>query len=202
MTPDPRAPAKAVSRRRPGIRSHGRAGVLRRAALVARARARLRHLPRLPSLLQPVQRVSAPVRCDRRNADRGARRGRHKVYWEVVDHCYLCDMCYMTKCPYVPPHPWNIDFPHLMLRAKAVRFRQATARRCATGAGATDPVGTLAGIPVVAQVVNAVNRTTRRAPHAREDARRASRRRRCPNITARTGRKRVARGRNPARLEP
>src|SRR5882757_1917678 len=43
-----------------------------------------------------------------------------KVYWEVVDHCYLCDMCYMTKCPYVPPHPWNVDFPHLMLRAKAV----------------------------------------------------------------------------------
>jgi hypothetical protein len=28
-----------------------------------------------------------------------------KVYWEVVDHCYLCDMCFMTKCPYVPPHP-------------------------------------------------------------------------------------------------
>ena len=43
--------------------------------------------------------------------------------WEVVDHCYLCDMCYMSKCPYVPPHPWNVDFPHLMLRAKAVRLR-------------------------------------------------------------------------------
>ena len=46
-----------------------------------------------------------------------------KVFWEVVDHCYLCDMCFMTKCPYVPPHPWNVDFPHLMLRAKAVRAR-------------------------------------------------------------------------------
>ena len=44
-----------------------------------------------------------------------------RVYWQVVDHCYLCDLCYMTKCPYVPPHPWNVDFPHLMLRAKAVR---------------------------------------------------------------------------------
>ncbi|MBM4198459.1 MAG: Fe-S oxidoreductase, partial [Gammaproteobacteria bacterium] len=44
-----------------------------------------------------------------------------KVYWDVVDHCYLCDMCYMTKCPYVPPHPWNLDFPHLMLRAKAIK---------------------------------------------------------------------------------
>ena len=46
------------------------------------------------------------------------------VYWDVVDHCYLCDMCYMSKCPYVPPHEWNIDFPHLMLRAKAARFRK------------------------------------------------------------------------------
>ena len=43
--------------------------------------------------------------------------------WEVVDHCYLCDMCYMSKCPYVPPHPWNVDFPHLMLRAKSLRNR-------------------------------------------------------------------------------
>src|SRR3972149_5357256 len=32
-------------------------------------------------------------------------------YWKVVDHCYLCDLCYMTKCPYVPPHEWNGDFP-------------------------------------------------------------------------------------------
>ena len=45
------------------------------------------------------------------------------VYWDVVDHCYLCDMCYMSKCPYVPPHEWNVDFPHLMLRAKAKRFK-------------------------------------------------------------------------------
>src|SRR5512136_351611 len=45
-----------------------------------------------------------------------------EAYWKVVDQCYLCDVCYMTKCPYVPPHPWNLDFPHLMLRAKAVKF--------------------------------------------------------------------------------
>ena len=45
-------------------------------------------------------------------------------YWKVVDQCYLCDTCYMTKCPYVPPHPWNVDFPHLMLRAKAIKFRK------------------------------------------------------------------------------
>ena len=45
-------------------------------------------------------------------------------YSKVVDQCYLCDLCFMTKCPYVPPHEWNIDFPHLMLRAKAVAFKQ------------------------------------------------------------------------------
>ncbi len=45
-------------------------------------------------------------------------------YWKVIDQCYLCDVCYMTKCPYVPPHPWNVDFPHLMLRGKGKRFRE------------------------------------------------------------------------------
>src|SRR5688572_32241439 len=30
-------------------------------------------------------------------------------YWDVVDQCYLCDLCYVVKCPYVPPHPWNVD---------------------------------------------------------------------------------------------
>ena len=45
-------------------------------------------------------------------------------YWKVVEHCYLCDLCYMTKCPYVPPHEWNVDFPHLMLRAKAQNFKK------------------------------------------------------------------------------
>jgi len=46
------------------------------------------------------------------------------VYWKVVDQCYLCDMCFMTKCPYVPPHEFDLDFPHLMLRAKAVKFKK------------------------------------------------------------------------------
>ena len=34
----------------------------------------------------------------------------------IVEACTLCDMCFMTKCPYVPPHPFMLDFPHLMLR--------------------------------------------------------------------------------------
>src|SRR5436853_1422708 len=79
-------------------------------------------------------------------------------FWEVVDQCYLCDMCYMTKCPYVPPHPWNVDFPHLMLRAKSVKFRKGEVKLRDRVLSATDAVGKLAAIPVVAQVVNAVNR--------------------------------------------
>jgi Fe-S oxidoreductase len=82
-----------------------------------------------------------------------------KVYWKVVDNCYLCDMCYMTKCPYVPPHPWNVDFPHLMLRAKAYKFKTQPPPLRDRLLSATDLVGSIAGIPVIAQTINAVNKT-------------------------------------------
>lgn len=82
-----------------------------------------------------------------------------EAYWEVVDHCYLCDMCYMTKCPYVPPHEWNVDFPHLMLRAKAVKFKKGEVKARDRILTSTDNIGKLAGIPVVAQIVNASNKT-------------------------------------------
>jgi Fe-S oxidoreductase len=66
----------------------------------------------------------------------------------------------MTKCPYVPPHPWNLDFPHLMLRGKAIQFREGTPTRFRdTTLASTDRNGTLAGIPVVVKAVNALNRS-------------------------------------------
>ena len=79
-------------------------------------------------------------------------------YGKVVDHCYLCDLCYMTKCPYVPPHVWNLDFPHLMLRAKTVKYQQGKVKVRDRVLTSTDRVGALAGIPVVSTVVNAANR--------------------------------------------
>jgi len=82
-----------------------------------------------------------------------------KDYWKVVDQCYLCDVCYMTKCPYVPPHPWNLDFPHLMLRAKAVHFKKEGSRFRDRLLTSTDRLGKLATIPVVVQAVNWANRT-------------------------------------------
>ena len=119
-----------------------------------------------------------------------------KVYWEVVDHCYLCDMCYMTKCPYVPPHPWNIDFPHLMLRAKAVKFRKGETRMRDKVLSSTDLVGSIAGIPVISQVVNAVNgsalgrRVLDKALGVHPQAP-------IPEYHSDSGRKRVARGDKP-----
>jgi glycerol-3-phosphate dehydrogenase subunit C len=79
-------------------------------------------------------------------------------YWKVVDQCYLCDMCFMTKCPYVPPHHWNVDFPHLMLRAKAVKHEKGETLFRDKLLSSTDLVGKLASIPVVTQAVNAVNK--------------------------------------------
>ena len=47
-----------------------------------------------------------------------------KQFPAVVDSCTLCDMCFMTKCPYVPPHEFNLDFPHLMLRYRTLQKKQ------------------------------------------------------------------------------
>ena len=82
-----------------------------------------------------------------------------EAYWKVVDQCYLCDLCYMTKCPYTPPHEWNLDFPHLMLRAKAIKFKKGEVHASEKFLASTDTHGSFAGIPIVVQAVNAVNRT-------------------------------------------
>ena len=79
-------------------------------------------------------------------------------YWKVVDHCYLCDMCFMTKCPYVPPHEWNVDFPHLMLRAKAVKNKQQKPSIRDRFLSSTDAVGKLAAQPVLAPMINTANK--------------------------------------------
>lgn len=79
-------------------------------------------------------------------------------YGKVVDQCYLCDLCYLTKCPYVPPHEWNVDFPHLMLRAKAVKFRKGETKRRDHIITSTDLVGKVATAPLINGAVNAATR--------------------------------------------
>ncbi len=78
-----------------------------------------------------------------------------KDYMKVIDECYLCDLCFLSKCPYVPPHEWNIDFPHLMLRAKAHKFKNKKVNFRDRILSSTDVVGKLASLPIISNVVNA-----------------------------------------------
>ena len=80
-------------------------------------------------------------------------------FQQVVDQCYLCDLCYQVKCPYVPPHEWALDYPHLMLRAKAIKFRRDGASLRDKVLTATNTVGRLASIPLVDVTVNALNKS-------------------------------------------
>jgi glycerol-3-phosphate dehydrogenase subunit C len=81
----------------------------------------------------------------------------------VVDACTLCDMCFMTKCPYVPPHAFNLDFPHLMLRSRAVDMRQGHVPATTRQLTETDRNGKLARLaaPVVNWASATGNRLTR-----------------------------------------
>lgn len=81
-------------------------------------------------------------------------------YWKVVDECYLCDLCFMTKCPYIPPHEWNLDFPHLMLQAKALKFKQSGAKLRDKLLTSTDAMGKTFANPVISSVTNAANKVT------------------------------------------
>src|SRR5580658_1199962 len=82
---------------------------------------------------------------------------------KVVEACTLCDMCFMTKCPYVPPHPFNLDFPHLMLRARAVAEKKGEVGFADRQLTATDRNGRLAGLfaPLVNWVTATSNHLTR-----------------------------------------
>ncbi len=73
-------------------------------------------------------------------------------YRKVADACTLCDMCFMTKCPYVPPHEFNVDFPHVMLRYRAVERREGRIPFSQRELVKTDRNGALAG--AVAPFVN------------------------------------------------
>ncbi|MDZ4735306.1 MAG: heterodisulfide reductase-related iron-sulfur binding cluster [Rhodospirillaceae bacterium] len=83
----------------------------------------------------------------------------------VVDACTLCDMCFMTKCPYVPPHEYALDFPHLMLRYRAAEFRNGKVGAIEQQLTKTDRNGKLgAALPTVTNwASNTGNKMTRGA---------------------------------------
>src|SRR6185437_7622561 len=86
-------------------------------------------------------------------------------YRKVVEACTLCDMCFMTKCPYVPPHEWNVDFPHLMLRYRAADYREGKLSWAQRQLVETDRNGKLAAVagPLVNWAAKVENRLTRPA---------------------------------------
>jgi len=76
-------------------------------------------------------------------------------YMKVVDQCFLCDLCAETKCPYLPPHEWAIDFPHLMLRAKAYKFKEKDTKWRDRLITSTDPIFDAISTPGIAPLANA-----------------------------------------------
>ena len=81
----------------------------------------------------------------------------------VIDGCTLCDMCFMTKCPYVPPHAFDLDFPHLMLRYRAMEAAAGKLGFAERQLAATDRNGKLAGAvaPLANWATDRANATTR-----------------------------------------
>jgi len=75
-------------------------------------------------------------------------------YMKVVDQCFLCDLCAETKCPYLPPHEWAVDFPHLMLRAKAQKFQAGDTKWRDRIITSTDPVFDAISIPGINRLAN------------------------------------------------
>ncbi len=65
-------------------------------------------------------------------------------YAKVDEACTLCDMCFLTKCPYVPPHEFNIDIPHLILRYRAAKRAAGKREFVRDQLGQTDRNGKLA----------------------------------------------------------
>lgn len=76
-------------------------------------------------------------------------------YMQVVDQCFLCDLCAETKCPYLPPHEWAVDFPHLMLRAKTYKFEQKDTKWRDRLITSTDPLFDTLSTPGIAAIANA-----------------------------------------------
>jgi glycerol-3-phosphate dehydrogenase subunit C len=94
-----------------------------------------------------------------------------KDFKPVVDACTLCDLCFMTKCPYVPPHPFNLDFPHLMLRYRAMEAQQGKLGFADRQLAETDRNGKLARLaaPLANWATDTANTTTRKLLEDRAD---------------------------------
>ncbi|MBV9904534.1 MAG: glycerol-3-phosphate dehydrogenase [Alphaproteobacteria bacterium] len=89
-------------------------------------------------------------------------------FHQVVEACTLCDMCFMTKCPYVPPHEFQLDFPHLILRARAVDVKNGDKDFTQRQLAEMDRNGTLARVasPIINWASSTKNKPVRAAMEA------------------------------------
>ncbi len=84
----------------------------------------------------------------------------YQKFDSVIEHCYMCDLCFMTKCPYVPPHEWEIDFPHLMLRGKAIKNANNKTRLRDKIITSTDIIGKIFSKSIVSDLINLINKVS------------------------------------------
>lgn len=84
---------------------------------------------------------------------------------KVIDACTLCDLCFINKCPYVPPHEFNVDFPHLMLRYRAVQAKNHGINFVDKQISKTDTIGAISTktAPIMNWVTSASNKPMRKA---------------------------------------
>ena len=75
----------------------------------------------------------------------------------VTDLCYQCKLCF-NHCPYTPPHRWEIDFPRLMLRSRAIQTKREGQSLQDRFLGQVDAIGRLGSL--FAPLVNWLNRNS------------------------------------------
>jgi len=95
------------------------------------------------------------ARLDQESVDGDAEKLGSKDFRSVTDLCYQCKLCF-NHCPYTPPHRWEIDFPRLMFRSKAVQVKRDGQSLQDRVLGQVDRVGHLSSF--LAPLVNWANR--------------------------------------------
>jgi hypothetical protein len=107
----------------------------------------VRHLSRLPPLLQSLRFLPRLFDLIDNSPKEDVEHLASEDFKPVVEACTLCDMCFMTKCPYVPPQSVSWIFPHLMLRHRAAE-RAHDGQRISHRASSRemDRIGTLARV--------------------------------------------------------
>ena len=62
---------------------------------------------------------------DTEEVDGDAEKLPKKVLDDFVDLCYECKICVSpAQCPYVPPHRWMLDIPHVVLESRRFRMQE------------------------------------------------------------------------------